>query len=851
MKEKRVVFFILFLFVVFNLVYSQDREFEIKDWLILKKIPATVPIFSETDKKFFIKTFFETNYFNNKNQTFFLGKEQFEIKGKKYIWNKLISYKEILKVEKPSINFLSTYIDTDRFTEGKIVYNGNYPVEIFLDGKQIIKNRLFGDIKTNLEKRVKLINGKHLLFVKMIIFPEKNSKKRDFSISFISDNKFKKASIFFSVEPRKKISLKEILDVENPAWVKISPSGNLFALSLRKRDKGRRENWIEIREIKKGKIITSFKGLEGLSNFKWRPDGKRFSFLKREKKETLLYLSDIKGKKKVLFGTELKIQNYYWTPDNKKIIFSVGERGKEYIDGVKQLLNTEDRQKRNRDKSFLYVLYVNGGFVERLTTEKTVFLLDINKKGDKILFSVMNIDYKHRPYMFSTFYILNLNTLKKKKLFNSYWANYAVWLNDKELIVLGGPDSFGGIGRNLEKKVIANDYDIQAYLYKMETKKVIPITKNFKPSIDNLYIVDEGKKIFFTTTDRSYKSVFFYDMKNKKFNKLKTENEIIKSFSISKKGDKAVFIGNNSNTPPQVFSINILKSRVKRLYFPAEKDFSIINFGKVEKWNFKNKKGETIIGRIYFPPDFDKNKRYPLILYYYGGTSPVDRSFGGRYPKNYWAANGYIVYVLQPRGTTGFGQKFSSYHVNDWGKYSAEDILEGAKKFIKAHSYVKNNKIGIIGASYGGFMTEYLVTKTDMFAAAISHAGISLLPHYWGEGYWGYSYSAVATANSFPWNRKDIYVERSPLFNADKIRTPLLLLHGQVDTNVPTGESDQLYTALKLLGRTVEYIKIKAQNHWIMEYKKRKRWSKTIIAWFDRWLKNQPEYWYSMYKKTY
>ncbi len=296
--------------------------------------------------------------------------------------------------------------------------------------------------------------------------------------------------------------------------------------------------------------------------------------------------------------------------------------------------------------------------------------------------------------------------------------------------------------------------------------------------------------------------------------------------------------------------MNLKTGKHKLLYYPAKKDYSQIRFGKVEDWNFENSDGQTIIGRIYYPPDFDSERKYPLIIYYYGGTVPVDRSFGGRYPKNYWAANGYIVYVLQPRGATGFGQDFSAYHVNGWGGKPVDDIIEGAKKFLKAHTFVNKKKVGIIGASYGGYTTEYLVTVTDMFAAAVSHAGISLLPHYWGEGYWGYTYSAGATAFSFPWNRKDIYVDKSPLFRADKIKTPLLLLHGDSDTNVPTGESDQLYTALKLLGRPVEYIKVKGQNHWIMDYKKRILWSKTIIAWFDRWLKDQPEFWYSMYKKT-
>jgi dipeptidyl aminopeptidase/acylaminoacyl peptidase len=144
-------------------------------------------------------------------------------------------------------------------------------------------------------------------------------------------------------------------------------------------------------------------------------------------------------------------------------------------------------------------------------------------------------------------------------------------------------------------------------------------------------------------------------------------------------------------------------------------------------------------------------------------------------------------------------------------------------------------------------MTMLLVSKTNIFHTAIAHAGISNIASYWGEGYWGYLYSAIATAESFPWNRADIYVGQSPLFNAHKISTPLLLLHGSADTNVPPGESTQLFTALKLLGRQVEYIQILDQNHHIMTYSKRILWTKTILAWFDRWLKRQPEWWLNLY----
>ncbi len=140
-------------------------------------------------------------------------------------------------------------------------------------------------------------------------------------------------------------------------------------------------------------------------------------------------------------------------------------------------------------------------------------------------------------------------------------------------------------------------------------------------------------------------------------------------------------------------------------------------------------------------------------------------------------------------------------------------------------------------------MTEYLQTRTDLFAAAISHAGISNITSYWGGGYWGYSYGETAQYGSFPWNNPELYIEQSPLFSADKIHTPLLLLHGTVDTNVPTNESQQLYNALRILGREVAYVQVEGENHVVVDYNKRLAWLNVIYAWFAKYLQKDDTWW--------
>jgi dipeptidyl aminopeptidase/acylaminoacyl peptidase len=500
-----------------------------------------------------------------------------------------------------------------------------------------------------------------------------------------------------------------------------------------------------------------------------------------------------------------------------------------------------------RHKNSWYKLsYPSGVSKQIIGNNSHTGILDISPNGQKILFFTQVYDYQSRPFSKLTMHLLDLESLQADSVWAGRWLNSAKFSPDGEkLLCLGGPSLFGGIGVNLPEDMIPNENDVQAYIFDITTGKTKAISREFKPKIEGSFWHREG--IFVIGEDKDYQHLYHFDIGSEKYLKISSGIDVVSRMSFADNASVALLSGTSTSNPARISVVDLKKMSAKIEFDPAKDFFKNTILGKTKKWTFDSKFGFTVDGRVYYPPDFDPEKKYPCIIYYYGGTSPVSRAFGGRYPFNYYAANGYLVYVINPAGATGYGQKHSALHVNDWGKITGEQIIEGTSEFLKAHPFVDADRIGCIGASYGGFMTMYLVSQTNIFSAAISHAGISSLSSYWGEGYWGYLYSSTATAGSYPWNRKDIYVDRSPLFLADSINTPLLLLHGADDTNVPPGESRQLYTALKLLNKPVELLEISGQNHWIMQYDKRKRWTKTIIAWFDYWLKSEPEWWDHLY----
>jgi dipeptidyl aminopeptidase/acylaminoacyl peptidase len=758
-------------------------------------------------------------------------------------------------VKLPRVAYLATYLNAQRWLQVKLTVSGCQLFKIYVNGEEkganekVVSGKKFVPAKT--EVTLKLDRGKHLLVIKTVAAPE-NAAPWEIKACLEPVKPATKTDLVIELSPSRIFQLADLLEGPKVSGASISADGQRVALTFQRAQppEDATESWIEIKKFADGSPVQTFRGGMKISGFQWAPTGHRFSYVASGKESSTLWIFDLeKGTSEALIRDVKDFGDYTWSPDEQFIIYTISEKGEKEERGVKRLTGIQDRWSYFRTKSYLYQVLLKDGATRRLTAgELTTSLNAIHPDSRSLLFSRTVEDFQQRPYSRQELYRLDLVDWQVEKIWSGYFLAQVSWSPDgKKLLVLASPATFGDLGRNVPDGTLPNDYDNQAYIFDPDFTNGEALTKNFDPSIAAAVWSEFENCIYFETTDRAFQTLYRYDLKQKTFAKIETGVEVISAFDLARTAPRMVYYGTSVNEPTNVFALDLKSNKKSLLAAPEKITLQDVQLGKVADWNFINSRNVPIDGHVYYPPDFDPAKKYPAIVYYYGGTSPVSRDFGGRYPKNYYAGQGYVVYVLQPSGAVGFGQAFSALHVNDWGKIVADEIIDGVQKFLDAHPFVDRKKVGCIGASFGGFMTQLLLTRTDIFAAAVSHAGISALSSYWGEGYWGYSYSAVATANSFPWNRQDIYVNQSPLFAADKIVTPLLLTHGAVDTNVPPGESEQMYIALKLLGREVEYLKFDEQNHWILSLEKRRLWTRSIIAWFDRWLKDQPEFWNDLY----
>ena len=747
--------------------------------------------------------------------------------GKKHSWQ---PFNKVNALTLGGLQALKFNIETTRYSQGTLTIKGIENAQLFIDAKlQKGDNHTYS---------LSLTNGSHSVIVVAQQVANWNNVSLDFEPKADTDN------ITINTSTTKRLSAEQLFDAPTISGLSLAPDAKQYVTSTRSYSNKTANQANVVTELKNSQNQTLYR-FEGQqpSNMVWSPNNQFLVYmLGSELKQLNRKNLSIKTLARELEGASNF--NFY---DNNSLIFSWSKTPEDNNSLTKHYKGLQDRWSYARNVSQLYMLDTNSGLTKALSQGPISHSFeDANTNRGKVLMSrqVMVMQATTHPETELVELDLQSNKITSFGKFKTF--NHAKYAN-KDVYVVAGPDFKNGAGRALPKGMLANNYDGQLYLLSDNGKNVKALSKQFDPAIGELHVLDNGDALI-KVTEQDTQPLYLYDLSKQRFKKLNTGLDIVEQFSYSHERNPQVLLsGTTASTPQQLKRLNISKNKTDLIWDSKPLAYANTQIPTLEEFNFTNKDGVEITGRVYIPTNLDKTKKHPALVYYYGGTSPVTRGFTGRYPFNLWAANGYVVYVLQPTGATGFGQTFSAQHVNAWGDYTASDIMQGTHAFLKKYDFVDSKKVGNLGASYGGFMTMLLATKTDMFSASIAHAGISNLTSYWGEGWWGYLYSGEASKNSFPWNNASLYSDHSPVFHADKVTTPLLLLHGDSDTNVPVGESLTMYTALKLLNKDVELIEYKGADHQIFARDKRFDWWNTMLAYFDKQLKGEPQWWDAMY----
>ena len=727
-----------------------------------------------------------------------------------------------------ALHLASFQIENRLFAEVEIQVEGVKHFHIYIDGKRA------GSGKQKLEPAT------HEVIIKYLTESDNTDQPK------VSIESEQTKGLSLRAQGQRMYTLDDVMHGTRLGGSSISPDGKFLITTYQNRMSGGRSNSItQVTEVSTNKIVA-----ERNERLRWMPRTTAYYYTRQGQKGTELVVVNPSNSTEQVVAEDLPGGSFQWAPTEDYLLFTLSKEGPKEDPGVYEVIVPDDRQPGWRNRSYLAKYDIKSGLMQPLTFGyHNTYANDISSDGRYILFSTTQERLTSRPTTLTSILKLDVKNMEAEVIVEKDgFVNHAVFSPDgSHILISGSPEALGGIGKNVKPGQTPSMVDNQLYVMRLADKHIIPVTKDFNPCVQRMTWSNADGHIYFTAENRDCIHLFRMDGKKYTIEQIAVGEEIVKSFNLASNAPMMVCYGESATNCERLYTLNTKNQKRSLVRDLNAEQMGDIAFGECKAWDFVNSRGDTICGRYYLPPHFDPEKKYPLIVNYYGGCSPTSRNFEGRYPHHAYAALGYVVYIVEPSGASGFGQEFSARHVNTAGDYVADDIIEGTRRFCQDHPFINDKKIGCIGASYGGFMTQYLQTKTDIFAAAISHAGISDHTSYWGEGYWGYSYSEVSMANSYPWTRKDLYVEHSPLYNADKIHTPLLFVHGDDDNNVPVGESIQMFTALKLLGRETAMVLVKNQDHHILEYNKRYRWQSTIFAWFAKWLQDDPAWWDSLY----
>jgi dipeptidyl aminopeptidase/acylaminoacyl peptidase len=310
----------------------------------------------------------------------------------------------------------------------------------------------------------------------------------------------------------------------------------------------------------------------------------------------------------------------------------------------------------------------------------------------------------------------------------------------------------------------------------------------------------------------------------------------VSDLQISRDAKALVFARSTLSEPVEIYRAAADGSNVQRVTNVSVRAVSDFKLRAAESVVYEGASGARVQAWILKPPGFSEHRRYPLLYLVHGGPqgSWAD-SWGYRWNPQVFASAGYVVFMPNPRGSTGFGQQFTDEISGDWGGKVFEDLMKGAD-YAEGLPYVDRSRVGAAGASYGGYMMNWFLGHTDRFKAIVTHAGVYNLTSMYGatEELWFPEWDLKGT----PWANPESYDRWSPHRYAKNFKTPTLVTHGEIDFRVPIGEGLQLFTTLRRQGVPAKMVSFPDEGHWINKPANSAVWYHAFIDWMDRWVSN-------------
>jgi dipeptidyl aminopeptidase/acylaminoacyl peptidase len=647
--------------------------------------------------------------------------------------------------------------------------------------------------------------------------------------------------------PKKRdITLDDLAKLQRVGGPVVSPDGDWVVYSVSqvdlKEDKGQTHLWMVKWDGSVDLQLTY--GKEGASSPKFSPDGRYISFISSRPgpaKGDQVWVMDRRGGEAEQFTaiTDQEIGGYSWSPDSKKLLLTLrpknepdAEEGKPPAPPKPIVIDRyhfkQDIQGYIRDDAWnaLYLYDIATKKVEKLTTGKNVNENDPewSPDGKWITFVSNQEPDPDRTNNTDVFVVEAKSGSAPRKL--------TTWVGPDGGQLAWSPDS-KSIAYTQGAKIELSEYSQpRAAVVTLDGKVSYPATK-LDRAVRSPIFTPDGKLSYLVNDDRNQYPAEV-ELTGDGDKPLETQQGSVATWD-SAAGHTAVLYTNDSN-PAEIYALE--NGRLRKLTKHNDALIAELNLVPTEGIEFKSKDGTDVHGLLTKPAGFKEGLPVPMILLIHGGPNGQDEhSFD--FMRQWLATKGYAELNVNYRGSSGRGQDYAKAIAADWGHYEVEDLLAGVDK-VAALGVADPNRLAVTGWSYGGILTDYTVASTDRFKAAISGAGVAAPMSFYGADQYILQYDNELGP---PWKNLELYIKMSyPFLEVDKrIHTPMLFMGGTSDMNVPLLGGEQMYQALKSLGRPTELVVYPGQFHGFTRPSyirdRYERW----LAWWDKYLKPAPE----------
>ncbi|WP_051239657.1 S9 family peptidase [Pontibacillus halophilus] len=560
----------------------------------------------------------------------------------------------------------------------------------------------------------------------------------------------------------------------------------------------------------------------------WSPDGMKLAFVsKRSGKSQIWSMAANGGEAKQITDLPVDVGNPVWSPDGRELLFSVSlHKGQSLEDG----LDKEDEQKkalvvetldykadgvheiREKKKSHIGVVNVENGEAKLLLRgEKSVKSITYSPDGERVAF--VREDATEEPPYRSTEIVVRSQHSDVEQILTPQVGSYydpAYSLDGRYIAYIGHHYEYAG----------ATLYNI--YVYDTVTQETRNLTENWKWNIGDYQIGDTALGggallqwgnhgvLYFLSTENGRTNVYSVTLDGT-IEAVTTGNQHVFSYTLSPEAGNLV-IGSSAVHNPGEFYFGRTDGFQKEQLTNHQQSFlEDYSLGNVEQFHYESEDDWEVEGWLMTPPDFEPSNTYPLVLEVHGGPHMM-YGYSFFFEFQLLAAKGYVVLYTNPRGSEGYGQEFVDACRGDYGGKDYADVMNGVDYALKNYSFLTEDELYVTGGSYGGFMTNWIVGKTDRFKAAVTQRCISNWQSFYGVSDIGYFFTDWEIGKHAYQDPEKMW-EHSPIRLTPQMDTPLRILHGEQDYRCPIEQGEQLYVALKQQGKDVSFVRFPNADH--------------------------------------